>query len=138
MHGTKRLKALWGPGLGAVALSLLSLHFLPRLFPLGGLVFPHGYRIHYPSFLSLVAIGGLAAYSSRRLGGRVAHRVAACLLPVFCEMLRTFIWWPLTAHLPSVPHLLFLSLTRVVIPSVALLLGAAAFLRDSSARNAPA
>lgn len=83
MGTTERIKVLWGPGLGALLLSLLSLRLLSDLFPHAALLFALGIRVHYPWFLSLVAIGGLAAYSSRRLGGRPGDRIMASLFPAF-------------------------------------------------------
>lgn len=126
---------VWGPGLAAVAVSLLSLPFLEKQFPTGGLVFPLGIRVHYPGYLSLVVIGALTAYSSRRLGGSLAHRILASLFPAFWGVLSTVIRWVVFSLHPSPSDLLFVMLTRVVVPSAALLLGAALFLRDSRRRT---
>lgn len=132
-----------GPGLAAVAISLLSLRFLHKLFPLQSLTLSFDsvwVTIFIPWFLSLIVAGALAAYSSRRLGGRLPHRIIASLFPAFWEVLRILVilvagvsqQWGDTAEILSGV------LTRIVVPSIALLLGAALFLRDSSARDAPA
>jgi hypothetical protein len=130
-----RLKAVWLPGLGALAVSLLAQWLFPKFWRSASLTFDLGLVtswVYFPWFLSLVAAGALAAYLSRRLGGTLAHRVAASFFPALWEGLKLSI---LLVVFPSQPaytaaDISFAVLSRFVVPCLALLAGPALFFRD--------
>lgn len=131
-------KVVWLPGLAAMCISVFSGWLLPRLWPVAGLMFPggqFGVFVYYPWFLALVAAGALAAYASRRAGGGALHRVAACLFPAAWEFLKILIILAMLPResLPGEPGTSFALVTRVAVPSLALLLGGAPFLKSPSA-----
>lgn len=132
-----RIKVLWLPGLSALAISLLARWVFPRFWRGPSMTFGDGllhFWVYSPWFLSLVGAGALASYLSRRLGGRLAHRLIACVFPALWEALRLFILVVISPSRPrpSTEELSFALLTYVAVPCVALLLGAAWFFRDST------
>jgi hypothetical protein len=143
-----RSKALWLPALCALFLSNILLALLQIFGPS-----PHLYWFYVvkstgvfcefvvPWLISLFAVGGIAAYWSRRAGGTLRYRLLAALAPAIALLGLFLLILPLAMIMDRhVPHsiklnaFLVLTLTWVLLPAVPLLLGAVPFLRKPSAQ----
>ncbi len=153
-----RTKVLWLPALSAIAMSsgLLALFqcagLVPRFYWLskgwGSYLF---FTFYFPWLILLPIIGAVAAFLSQRAQGRVIHRLLAALAPPL-GMLGLFLISPfITLAIYTVMSLLhyrhvqssfslFQFLTAflvcfvswVLLPALALLIGAAPFLRKGN------
>ena len=141
-----RTKALWLPALVAVTLSSISLALLiftglyPYIYLLrDGLFIP----FYVPWLLALPIIGAVAAFWSQRAGGKVAHRLFVSLAPPIISLgIMLIIFLPLSLavdrHVPiglKLEGLLTYIVAWVLVPSLALFLGAAPFLRKPLAQS---
>jgi hypothetical protein len=136
---SKRATQIWLPvGLTFV----LSMSALVGALRAG--MFPHGFMInskaslliYVPWVLVLPVAGAIGAFWSRRAGSGRGARLAVCLVPVIALTGLFLLRFPVT--LPLIPGAAWRQLSYlagcflgwVVIPSVALLAGALAFLPD--------
>jgi len=153
-----RTKALWLPALIATAISsgLLALFqragLVPSSYWLTGGPHSHFFFAFYLPWLCLLPlVGGFAAFLSKRAGSRVMHRLLAALAPALGTLgaflalpfitLAVYMFMSLLHHRPAYGGfypLVFLTafliyfLNWVLVPAVALLAGAAPFLRRSN------
>jgi len=142
-----RVKALWLPGLATFALSVTSHWALRGVrswrggvigFKLWGNLAVYLY-LDCLYLLALAFIGAIGAYWSFRAGGRPRHRVLAALFPAFWQLI---VLASLTRRASPLGRMTLSSvvisafLDRAVIPGLALLLGALAFL-GRARRQAP-
>ncbi|HEV2488338.1 MAG TPA: hypothetical protein VGT03_00900 [Candidatus Acidoferrales bacterium] len=131
----QRVKSLWIPGLAMLTLSVftslvngfLLTDMLSRDFQISHSV---SLSIDGPWLLTLPLIGALGAFWSRRMGGSFARQLAVCQFPVTATFMIFFVLLPAAFLLDSGMRVLSLSslesyaLSWVVIPSLALLVGA--------------
>jgi hypothetical protein len=142
--GTEMLKqricALWLPGIVPMTLAMamllvaLRLGRQPRMTEISPRI---SVFIYIVWLLILPAIGACAAYWSRRAGGSVANRAAAALFTVatMVAILSTLVCLGLLADhsmKASGAFILHSSVGGVLLPAIALLIGALPFLRKSS------
>lgn len=136
-----RTRSLWLPGLVSLTaahgfLTILQLAGLPiHLFKLGSIIMP----VYVPWLVMLPPCGAIGAYLSRRAGGERLARLAAGLFPcvvmvaLFTMGLAVLIVTRGGAH--SAVALLLGIFFWVVLPGVALLLGALPFLKAPRLRE---
>jgi hypothetical protein len=138
----QRIQTLWLPALVnmTVAFTILLGGLMVANKPLRGPVMSSNPRPVYLVWLILLpAMGGFAAYWSRRAGGSVATRATAALFPAL-TMLVTF--FAILMHAIFVDHdtsstNIFMQVAgsaaaAVILPAAALLAGASPFLRKVS------
>ena len=155
-----RTKVLWLPALGALTLSSLLLALfqfsglVPRFYWLNGIGGYPFYTIYLPWLIALPIVGAVAACWSQRAGGKLSHRLLAALAPPIG--LLSFI---LIVSFLSLPIVLFVSLRHPVnghshaglsfyltgfwtllvswmlLPGIALILGAVPFLRNPQGQS---
>ena len=140
-------KALWVPGMSVLVFSAAMLLVMTRLVPPTAWVGPRPPVLLLGIWLfSYLVFGALGAYWSRRAGGSLADRFLAGTFPLALHLV-IFILPILVAILSDVPNfpehldpawLLRTALLWVVIPGVALAIGALPFLRDGAERTSPA
>ena len=140
-------KALWVPGMSVLVFSAAMLLVMTRLVPPTAWVGPRPPVLLVSIWLfSYLVFGALGAYWSRRAGGSLADRflagifpltlhLATFILPIFVTMFSTVRRFP--EHLEPA-WLLKVAIVWVVIPGVALAIGALPFLRDGAERTSPA
>lgn len=137
-----RTKTLWIPGLASLfGASLLMavmqwIGIRPRLLWFGHMAM----TLYWPWLCSLPVFGALGAYLSQRGGGETPTRLAAASFPALWLLLFSVLIMPLEmahqGHLYAFGY--FLAVTNwVVIPCLALLLGALPFLRKFPLVKAP-
>lgn len=138
-----RTKKLWLPGFVSLAVASLSLIMLnrvgiePRFFWHGYYAYKAELVLYLPWLMVLPVIGGVGAYLSRRANGEVKLRLVAALFPVLAllcvygiSILVSAVAWRVF------PISLALTLFNwVLLPGVALSLGALPFLRSSQTRE---
>jgi len=163
-QGTYRTKILWLPALGALTLSsslLALLQFsglVPRFYWLSDRMSGADYFTFYvPWLIALPVVGAVAALWSKRAGGEAIHRLLAALAPPIGLLgfflispfltLLMYVLLPLfvnraghrqfapTLHAPPLTGLLVLLVSWILLPAVALLLGAAPFLRKPHSQS---
>jgi hypothetical protein len=151
----ERTKNLWLPGMVTLFLSSVLLMFITRRGPVPVFVWIDPripLLLYVPWLVSLPVFGAAGAYWSRRMGGAKRARIAAGVFPAlmlaaaFCVILpvsiliqslswRTMQWK--TFGSPFLSAIVIFTLGWVVIPGVALLLGALPFLRNGANQSAP-
>lgn len=145
----ERTKSLWLPGLVTLTLSSVLLMFISKfgLFPrIVWLDLGQPLVLYVPWLVSLPLFGALGAYWSKRVGGRIAARLAAGVFPVLMLMAALFLALPVGIivdyivdhHVPFsriVTSFGLYLLGWVLIPGAALLLGALPFLKNHSASS---
>jgi hypothetical protein len=130
-----RTKSLWLPAMAGILGASLAMTLLQWMG-----VRPHlvstkdvGFSFYWPWLASLPAFGALAAYLSRRSGGSIRSRLTAALAPVLWLLLPSFLIEPVEIMHRGLWHLRYFSygmINWVVIPGIALLLGAAPLLKE--------
>ena len=137
-----RTKSLWLPAfvtfLGA-SLSLMMSQVLgiqPRMLWLDKLMM----WFYLPWLASLPMFGGLGAYLSRRAHGPIRSRLAASLSPALIMLALLCLILPWGLYIERLHSLTLFGfgvglINWVVIPALALLLGAAPFLKDPETEN---
>jgi hypothetical protein len=150
-----RTRRFWLPGTCILLASALPLPLLesagfspyfPRAWAgnsaIAQPVLYHSLMIFLPWLCMLPFLGAAGAYWSRRIGNGPALRIAVGIFPVFVFLATFLVWVPWSAAigaLPSarilLPALAGLTLSWVLIPGAALLLGVLPFLRDVASRG---
>jgi len=147
----QRTKAVWIPGLISftVASGVLAMlqvwHVQPHIvWVRSGLAL----LFYVPWLIAQPAFGAAGAYVSRRLGGTRNERLVAGIFPSIAMLLTFFVVLAIVEvlrifgigdHVPSINIIRFLELYGsmwVVVPGLALGLGALPFLRDAGAQEA--
>jgi hypothetical protein len=136
MRIRRRFKTVWLPGLAAIVLSVLWLSALQWASFSGPQIlinFDKGQvTLFIPWLWGLVAVGGMAAYWSRRSGGSRGERVFASLFPAFAQLVA------FTSALPFLPpwsHPLTGYINRALIPALFLLIGTTPCLNAGRAKT---
>lgn len=159
-----RTKVLWLPALGALTLSstLLALFqfsgLVPRFYWLSGEPGTYPYFFFYvPWLIALPVVGAGAALWSQLAGGKALHRMMAALAPSlgmlgFFLIFIPFIAWPIRIVMLVYTHshvsfswpgaslvafltgFLILLANWVLLPAIALFIGAVPFLRKPQAQ----
>lgn len=145
-----RTRSLWLPGLATLTVAMGALaiimghrtnrfYFEPRVYWYGSMAVV---QIYLPWLAILPLIGGLGAYLSRLAGGNLKTRLAAATFPalvtlaLFCPGI---VVAAVTQHRSSWPILpvafLVMASNWVLLPGVALTLGALPFLRDAASQE---
>ncbi len=136
-----RTKVVWLPALCALALSNVLLALMQVFGP------PHFYWFYtgkgmapyyvfvVPWLITQPAVGGIAAYWSRRAGGAVLHQLLSALAPAIAllgvfVLILPFAMIMEEGHYLHLGAFLILTVTWVVLPALPLLVGAAPFLRN--------
>lgn len=143
----ERTKSLWLPGLVMLFLSSALLMYITRFGPFPKMVWLDARQpllLYVPWLVSLPVFGALGAYWSRRAGGRVRARIAAGVFPVLMLAGAFFMILPIAILFDrNIPFSMFVTsfglmlLGWVLIPGVALLLGALPFLRNHANETSP-
>jgi hypothetical protein len=137
-----RTKVVWLPAFCTFTLSMVLLALLqisglrPSFF--WSTIIP----IHLPWLITLPVIGAVGAYWSMRAGGRLSHRLLASQAPsiIWLAIMLTVLTLSLVTdrHVPLVlklSALLTYIVAWVLLPSLALFLGAIPFLRKPQAQT---
>jgi len=140
----ERTRSLWLPGMTMLISAAILMSATLRLVPPAAWIHPNAPLLFMASWLPVYgAIGAVGAHWSRRTGGSISTRVLAGIFPVALH-LAIFICVLIAAklqHSPRTPEYLIPSFqlkvffSFVLIPGVALALGALPFLRDGSSRG---
>jgi hypothetical protein len=136
-----RTRTLWIPGLAMVVLDECLERLAYWAFPHAALRIQHppfGLFLNVPWLLSLVIIGGLGAWWSRRAGGRFQERFFAGLLPGIVRAARLVVLLVGFCLQASRTGPIGIDINvlwgEVLIPCLALLLGMLPFLRAPRTR----
>lgn len=138
-------KTLWVPGVSVLLLASIMLILMTRVVPATLWTSPNGpWLMLGPWLLSYFVFGALGAYLSRRAGGDPRARLLSGVFPLALHL--TIFVLPIivaavadSARYPEHRQLAWLlrtSLAWVVIPGVALAIGALPFVRDSAQKSA--
>ena len=138
-----RTKALWLPALGTFTLSmgLLALLQISGLRP-SFFLWSRFIPIHIPWLIALPIIGAIGAFWSKRAGGELAQRLLVSQSPaIIWECIALVIMafsLVLDRHVPvslKMEGLIAYLVAWVLLPSLALFLGAAPFLRKPQVQS---
>ena len=135
-----RTKTLWLPALTSILGASLAMTALQRIGVRPQLVWTGevAMSFYWPWLAMLPVFGGVGAYLSKRAGGSVRARLIACLAPVLW-MLLTLVTEPIELAVNGFGHLVYFGYgvtNWIVIPGLALFLGAVPFLRNTRAQQA--
>lgn len=131
----QRTRTLWLPAMSSILGASLSMSLLQWMGVQPHLLWTkHVALFFYWSWLAVLPVfGAVAAYLSRRSGGSIRYRLTAALAPVLWLLLPAFLIEPVEIAHRGFSHLLYFSYgvtNWIVIPGIALLLGAAPLLGE--------
>jgi len=144
-----RTKVLWLPALFALTLSNVVLALMqifgtpPHFywFYTGGRMAPY-YVFVFPWLISQPVVGAVAAYWSRRAGGKVRHQLLSALAPAIALLGVFVLILPFSIMLDKrvanhirLSAFLLMTVIWVLLPALPLLIGAAPFLRKPQAQS---
>lgn len=129
-----RTKSLWMPALACISSSSLAMMLLQFADVRPQLVWtkPVAFFLYWPWLGLLPFCGALGGWLSRRAGGSIFSRLAAVLAPVLWMLALGIMVEPLELVHNGLGHLAYFAYgvgNWVVLPGIALLIGAAPFLR---------
>ena len=137
-------KTLWIPGVSVPFLASIMLVVMTRVVPSTLWASPNGpWMMLGPWLLSYFVFGALGAYWSRQAGGDLRARLLSGVFPLALHLtifalpiiVAAFVDHPRFPEHSQLGWLLRTSLGWIVIPGVALAIGALPFLRDSVRRT---
>lgn len=142
-HLSPQTRSLWLPALTTffgASLSLMTFQFF-GMQPHLGWIHGVGMTFYWPWLASLPIFGAAGAFLSRRAQGLPTARLAAGLFPVFIMLTVMLLILPLGLAIDGMDFFRVVAfgiglINWVALPGIALLLGAAPFLRDSRLQEA--
>lgn len=135
-----RTKSLWMPALACITSSSLAMMFLQFAQIRPQLIWtkPVAFFFYWPWLGMLPFCGALGAWLSRRAGGGILSRLLAVLSPVLWMLALGILVEPLELASNGLAHLAYFGYgiaNWVVLPGLALLIGAAPFLRERAGEH---